>query len=458
MNQVRTASDVSAHVHLKCASADQAEIGFERNQHVEKPTYDEFVGYLRSSLHYLYDTVHLRRSPLIRLLGLSEEFDRGAALQRILTDAIYALKPADDEPPQSTAWRIHDTLSLQYIRQFDRHVIATQLGISERQLRREQRLALEALAQRLWQNLDLDHTLEPPLAAKQPVENTPRPEREKDEVLSDELVWLQSPSNEQRAPLGEILRSVHGLAQPLAQQWRVRLQINVEDGLEDIPLSQLATRHILLTILSVTIPQAGQGEVAVSAVYPGLGGVGIEFRIIGSRTGLPPVLDADDPGMKTARHLATFYGADLSVEWQDMGFAVSLKLSAAEQIPVLVIDDNAGWDEMLKRYAVGSRYHVTGTREPRMAHALAAKMQPAAIFLDVMMPEVDGWQVLSELRQEQATCHIPIVVCTVLPLERLALSLGVNAFLQKPVTQNQFLSTLDKLIIRSGWPSSSSLA
>ena len=424
---------------------------------MEKPTYDEFVGYLRSSLHYLYDTVHLRRSPLIKLLGLSAEFDQGAALQRILTDAIHALKPADDEPPQSTAWRIHDTLSLQYIRQFDRHVVATQLGISERQLRREQRLALEALAQRLWQNLDLGLNVNPTpaVAPKQPLENIPQPELENDQALSDELVWLQSPTQEQHAPLGEILRTVYGLAQPLAQQWQVALQINIEAGLADIPLSQLATRNTLLTILSVTIPQASRGEVAVSAARAGLG---IEFRITCSRTRQAPVLDEDDPGMKTARHLATFYGANLSVQQQDTGFAITLRLSPSEQIPILVIDDNTGWDEMLKRYAAGSRYHVVGTHEPRIAHALAEKMQPAVIFLDVMMPEVDGWQVLSELRQEQATSHIPIVVCTVLPLEHLALSLGVNAFLQKPVTQNQFLSTLDKLIMTSGWPSSSGLA
>jgi len=62
------------------------------------------------------------------------------------------------------------------------------------------------------------------------------------------------------------------------------------------------------------------------------------------------------------------------------------------------------------------------------------------------MPNIDGWQVLSELRQSPATHRIPIVVCTVLPLADLALSLGVNAFLQKPVTQDQFLGILDRLV------------
>ena len=71
-------------------------------------------------------------------------------------------------------------------------------------------------------------------------------------------------------------------------------------------------------------------------------------------------------------------------------------------------------------------------------------MQPAVILLDVMMHNVDGWQLLSELRHEPATSSIPVIVCTILPVEGMALSLGANAFLQKPVTQQQLLKALDQ--------------
>ncbi len=68
---------------------------------MEELTYDQFVDYLRSALHYLYDPVRLRSSPLVDLLGLTQEFDKAAALQQLLTAAIRALKPDEDEPPQS---------------------------------------------------------------------------------------------------------------------------------------------------------------------------------------------------------------------------------------------------------------------------------------------------------------------------------------------------------------------
>ena len=412
---------------------------------MEKPTYDKFVGYLRSALNYLYDPVHLRRSPLVDLLGLTGEFDKAAALQRILTEAIQALKPAVDEPPQSSTWGIYDALNLQYIRQFTRETVATQLGFSERQLRREHRLALEALAQNLYQNPELNFL--PTIG--QPTEAPAPPEYEKTHALSTELGWLKNPEMEQRIPLGELLQTVYDLAQPLAQKMQVPLRINVSSNLAEIPVIQMAIRNILLTVLNEVIPITELGQVIISAVHKEQS-IEIKVASSNSRIGQTKINRKDEAVMETAQRLASFYGANLFVEQQDSLLTVSLTFRVPEQIPVLVIDDNADWLDMLKRYTVGSPYNVTGTREPENASSLAERIQPAVIFLDVMMPNIDGWQILSELRHSQATSHIPIVVCTVLPLEELALSLGVNAFLQKPVTQDQFLNILKKMIINSG--------
>ena len=413
---------------------------------MERLTYDQFVEYLRSALHYLYDPVHLRRSPLVDLLGLTGEFDRAAALQRVLTKAIRALKPTEDEPPQSRAWRVYDTLSLQYIRQFTREVVAMQLGVSERQLRREQRLALEALAQHLWQ--EFDHAAPQTFGSLE--EAATRSAPEPNHALSEELVWLQSSAAEQRIPLDVALATVHSLAQPLARQWQVSLQIDVQSGLSNLPVPQLALRSILLTVLSVAIPRAGHGPVLISAARLD---AEIELKVTcsDSRTDSMSFSDKDAAGLETARNLAAFYGAHLSLPDQaEPGFAVTLTFPSPVQIPVLVIDDNADWHVLLQRYAAGSHYQVVGTRDPATARNLVEKVQPAVIFLDVMMQGVDGWQILSELRHEPVTSRLPIIICTILPVEDLALSLGATAFLHKPVTQDQFLQILDEQIGASG--------
>ena len=67
-----------------------------------------------------------------------------------------------------------------------------------------------------------------------------------------------------------------------------------------------------------------------------------------------------------------------------------------------------------------------------------------------MMPQVDGWRVLGRLRQHPLTGHIPVVVCTILSQEALALSLGASAFIRKPITRRAFLAALDDQVAPMG--------
>ncbi|MBX3012759.1 MAG: response regulator [Caldilineaceae bacterium] len=402
---------------------------------MQELTYEQFILSLRSALHYLYDPVQLRNSPLVEYFGLGAEFDKAAALQQRLTAAIRALTPAEDDPPQSRAWRVYDILNFQYLRQLSRDAVATQLGISERQLRREQRVALEVLAQSLWPQLQWPATT--PAA-------TSAVAADAEQALSEELGWLKQPVAEEYVPLVVALQTVQNLAQPLARQWQVALQVNVPPVLANFPVTPLALRSILLTMLSVAIPRAGRGSVVIAAI-----GTNMTLALTvtsGDPTLVQPPFTAKDwASLQTAQNIASFYSADLVIPpTPDAGFVGTLTLRTPEQLPVLVIDDNTDWIELQQRYAAGSRYQVIGCHEPANARHLAEKVQPAVILLDVMMHNVDGWQVLSELRQEPATAAIPIVICTILPVGELALSLGATAFLQKPITQQQFLQLLDQ--------------
>ena len=110
---------------------------------------------------------------------------------------------------------------------------------------------------------------------------------------------------------------------------------------------------------------------------------------------------------------------------------------------MLVVDDNADTLQLFARYAVGTRYAVTGTREPGRALQLAEEVRPDIVVLDVMMPELDGWEMLARLREHPSTAQTSVIICTVLPQQPLALALGANPFLQKPVTREAFLAALD---------------
>jgi CheY-like chemotaxis protein len=254
----------------------------------------------------------------------------------------------------------------------------------------------------------------------------------------------KAPPPELRIPLAEAMENVRGLALPLAQQMDVGLEIYLTASLVALPVSPMALRTILLTVLTVAIPLAPSGAIAMTAAR-----CEDEISIAVTCSGQDRqvlLTDKDLARLATAREQAAFYDARLEIaDPSQGGLSVTLFLPAPEQSVVFVVDDNADWLELVQRYAAGSRYQVVTSLAPEAAGAAAGKLQPSLIILDVMMHNIDGWQVLSELRHDPATSHIPVVVCTVLPLEEMALALGANAFLQKPVSQQQFLHMLDRL-------------
>jgi CheY-like chemotaxis protein len=73
---------------------------------------------------------------------------------------------------------------------------------------------------------------------------------------------------------------------------------------------------------------------------------------------------------------------------------------------------------------------------------LAQELRPQAILLDVMLPGMDGWETLARLRRHPATERLPVIICTILPEEQLALALGASAFLRKPLAREELLQAL----------------
>lgn len=192
---------------------------------MHQPPQDQMIAALRSALHHLYDPVHLRSSPLVPMLGLAEEPDRAATLQAKLIAAIQALKPSDAVDPQSRAWRVYDLLHFQYVRQLGREAVAMQLGISMRQLRREQRSALEALAQQFHLPLDCINRWANPMSVECADQDivADRLVAPTEQALSQELIWLTKGVGESTVPLHDALCTVQQSEQPLADQWKVDL-------------------------------------------------------------------------------------------------------------------------------------------------------------------------------------------------------------------------------------------
>ena len=142
--------------------------------------------------------------------------------------------------------------------------------------------------------------------------------------------------------------------------------------------------------------------------------------------------------------------ASLSIHDDEATWQATLAFACAEQPLLLVVDDHVETTDLLQRYLEGTRYRLAVCHNPAQALATAQENQPLLVLLDVMMPGVDGWEVLTRLKQHEATALIPVWVCTVLDQSELAFSLGADGFLRKPVTRQSLLAALDAQLPHQG--------
>ncbi len=395
----------------------------------------QFLRHLRDALNHLYDLDRLRRNPLLAAFKLADRFDAPASLQRILTEAIEALKPDTSLPPSGPAWRTYDLLLCCYVQQLDQATVAGQLGISPRQLRRDRNAALELLAQRLWQEYDVGKRDEGKDEADAWQETEDGPD------IGGELAWLRDASLEKPTDLNETLRGALDLARRLAGRYQAQLEVHVPETLPGLAVHPVALSQILLNLLGVAVHQAASGQVRISAQAMRWEAE-VTVHCAGARAAGEPAPE-DVASLRMARHLATLSNCRLDLAVAGQPFSVVLTLPALEQMPVLVIDDNTDTLQLLQRYTSFTRYRLVATQDPEQALSLAERIGPHIIVLDVMMPQIDGWRVLERLREHPATEHVPVLVCSILSQEELALSLGAAGFLRKPVTRHAFLAALD---------------
>ncbi len=111
---------------------------------------------------------------------------------------------------------------------------------------------------------------------------------------------------------------------------------------------------------------------------------------------------------------------------------------------VLVIDDDPAARELLQRALTREGFRAEVAVDGRAGLELARRLHPAVITLDVMMPGLDGWSVLSALKAEPAMAAIPVVMVTIVDDRRRGYSLGAADYLTKPIDWPRLGAILQK--------------
>ena len=121
----------------------------------------------------------------------------------------------------------------------------------------------------------------------------------------------------------------------------------------------------------------------------------------------------------------------------------SPRLATAGSVPlILVVDDDATVREVMERFLIKEGFSVVTAAGGLEALTRARELGPAAVTLDIMMPDLDGWTVLAALKGDPALADIPVVVVTILDEKNRGFALGAAEYMVKPVDRDRLLGVL----------------
>ena len=112
---------------------------------------------------------------------------------------------------------------------------------------------------------------------------------------------------------------------------------------------------------------------------------------------------------------------------------------------ILIVDDNPANVEILQMRLMANSYDIITATDGEMGLDLARNKHPDLILLDIMMPKLDGFEVLSQLKSDNKCKKMPIIVLTTSPRDKdieRAYNLGCNSYICKPVNFENFIKAV----------------
>jgi len=298
--------------------------------------------------------------------------------------------------------------------------------------------------------------------------------------------------------VGDLILEIASTIRPLVEQNANTLRIERAPNLGAMQADQIKVRQGLFNLLSNAVKFTHQGDVTLKATRERMNGSEwIVFRVTDTGIGLSAEqivklfqdftqADASTTrkfggtglGLALTRRFCQMMGGDVTVHSvPDEGSVFTIKLPAvvqqarpeaplmfgrraalnivgadgesAEPLPpngtyVLVIDDDPVQRDLIERFLSKEGFCVRCAASGEAGLGLARQSRPVAITLDVMMPEMDGWSVLAELKADVELRDVPVIMLTMLDDPERGFSLGAADYATKPVDRARLSQILKK--------------
>jgi signal transduction histidine kinase/DNA-binding response OmpR family regulator len=262
---------------------------------------------------------------------------------------------------------------------------------------------------------------------------------------------------------------------------RINLALNVAPDLGQIWADELRFKQILLNLLSNAVkftPDGGRVEVraatpdgelqvTVTDSGPGIAPADQERIFDSFQQGrrLASKVEGTGLGLTLTRRIVELHGGRLWLHsrlGEGSTFGFSIPQNTAPQAapstaagsfpgsdlraPVVIIEDDASSAELLSVHldAAGLRPVAVRTGEEGLDRVRA--LRPIAVILDIRLPGMDGWDVLTALKSDPETSSIPVLVVSVIPDRGKGFALGASDYLVKPVGREGLLAALQRIL------------
>lgn len=393
-------------------------------------TFPTFRLQLQNFLNNFYDPGFQLEEVLGEVLSSGQPLSLDDA-RSMVTDAIEDIDIQTGDELVTKANRMYQLLRLRFIAGLSQELAAEKLQISSRHLRRLQVEAVHVLAQRLWQKYK----------SEKPLENMEVPTSElglstglASSILA-EFQALRQNTPEAVSDAGSVLARVVQLSGFISGISRVRMAISTIPGACTIAVHPTALQQVLLQFIHLLVESGYEGSVQLA------------WQREADDVAIHILLEGDQPvsaeAMAFLQLVAPEIGAEIA-ESLKAGAGVGLVFHQAAPELVLTIDDNDQIIDLYRRYTANTRFLIHGAKDQAEIFATLRSYHVAIILLDVLMPETDGWDLLQKLRAHPDAKGIPLGVCSVLGSEEMALAMGADFYLQKPVERDAFLKALNK--------------
>ena len=287
-------------------------------------------------------------------------------------------------------------------------------------------------------------------------------------------------------PLAPLIEDVAKTIEPMATKNANRIVIDCPSDLGTIHADQTRFRQALLNLASNANKFTEKGTVTIAAHRQHSDGRDwVTIAITDTGIGMTPdqmsklfqefsqassitasKYGGTGLGLAISRHFCRMMGGEITVESKPgEGSTFTIRLPRivksgqalvtdaraepvhsiaedGEEPLILVVDDDATVRELVGRHLERAGFAVVAARGGQEGLRLVRELRPAAVTLDIMMPDLDGWTVLAAIKGDPALASTPVVLMSIVDQKNRGYALGAADYLVKPVDRTKLVETL----------------